>query len=154
MRIFRLHRAKRAASDFGGSMLYSSRWNVAGTPMLYAASSLSLACLEILVHVKPDQVPIDYVYSSAKLKARPRKADFRGEVEDQESTQRFGQWWSNQRHDLAIQVPSAVIPLESNVLVNPTHSRFGEIVWEPARAFRFDPRLLRTGFESRPGVIL
>ncbi|MGI8745596.1 MAG: RES family NAD+ phosphorylase [Bryobacteraceae bacterium] len=144
MRIFRLHRAQRAATDYGGSMLYSNRWNIAGTPMLYAASSLALACLEILVHLKPDQVPPGYVYSTGKLDHRPRQAGFRGDVEDEESTRLFGQWWSNQRQEVAILVPSVVISQERNVLLNPTHSGFDRILWEASRPFQFDKRLLRT----------
>ena len=135
-------------------MLYSNRWNMAGTPMLYASTSLALACLEILVHLKPDQVPPTYVYSSAKLDHRPRQAGFRGDAGDEESTRLFGQWWSNQRQEVSILVPSVVIPMERNVLLNPTHSAFGHIVWETSRPFSFDERLLRTGTEKHPSAIL
>lgn len=152
MRIFRLHRGQRQASDYGGSMLYSNRWNMAGTPMLYSSTSLALACLEILVHLRPDQVPPTYVYSCARLEKRPSQANFRGDVGDEESTRLYGQWWSNQRKDVSILVPSAVIPHERNVLLNPTHSAFGDIVWEPPQPFRFDDRLLRKAPE--PSVIL
>jgi RES domain-containing protein len=135
-------------------MLYANRWNLAGTPTLYASSSLALACLEILVHLKPDQVPAGYVYSMAKLDVRPSPASFRGDVEDEDSTRLFGQWWSNQRQDVAILVPSVVIPQERNVLLNPTHSGFGDIVWETSRPFGFDKRLLRMGTGPHPNAIL
>lgn len=47
-----------------GAIKTGGRWNERGTPALYAASSLSLACLEILVHMRwTDLVPPDYVYS-------------------------------------------------------------------------------------------
>ncbi len=113
--------------------------------MLYAASSVSLACLEVLVHVMPDQIPPAYVYSSAKLTRRPQVADFRGEVEDEVSTRRYGQWWANERRDVAILVPSVVVPSERNILLNPTHSDFDQIVWDAPKVFGFDKRLLRTG---------
>ena len=87
-------------------------------------------------------MPPEYVYSTAKLAHRPPIAGFRGEVEDEESTRRYGQWWSNQRADVAIQVPSVVIPSERNVLLNPTHSEFSEIAWE-TQPFHIDKRLLR-----------
>jgi RES domain-containing protein len=144
MRIFRLHRGQRAPTDYGGSQLYSSRWNLAGTPMLYAASSLPLACLEVLVHLMPGQIPPAYVFSSAKLNRRPHLADFRGDVEDEISTRRYGQWWANDRSSVAILVPSVVIPSERNILLNPTHSDFGTIVWDQPEPFAFDRRLLRT----------
>lgn len=134
-------------------MLYSNRWNTAGTPMLYAASSLSLACLEILVHLKPEQVPPSYVYSTAIIRGRPPQASFRGDVEDEESTRRFGQWWSNQRQEVAIQVPSVVIQSENNVLLNPTHLKFNNILWETSRSFHFDSRLLRSVSPRSPVIL-
>ncbi|HEY6343301.1 MAG TPA: RES domain-containing protein [Bryobacteraceae bacterium] len=72
MRIFRLHRARRASSDFGGSLIYPGRWNPAGTPMLYASTSLSLSCLELLVHLTPDLMPLEYAYSAAELDPTPK----------------------------------------------------------------------------------
>ena len=57
--------------------------------MLYAASTLSLACLELLVHLPPNQIPLDLVYSWAELKETPAAADFWGDVADHDSTRRF-----------------------------------------------------------------
>lgn len=143
MRIFRLHRKQRAPSDFGGSLVYAGRWNTAGTPMLYAASSLSLCCLEVLVHLTSNQMPAHYIYSSATLEESPAIADYRGDIGDEVSTRRFGQWWATQRTALAIRVPSVVIPIEFNVLLNPTHVNFNNVVWDSSEPFRFDERLLR-----------
>ena len=143
MLIFRLHRKQRAPSDYGGSLLYSGRWHIAGTPMLYAASSLSLACLEVLVHLQANQLPADYLYSSATLADLPGLAGYHGDIQDQLSTRRFGQWWATQRDELAIRVPSVVIPIESNLLLNPTHADFNKVTWNSSEPFRFDERLLR-----------
>jgi len=95
--------------------------------MLYAGSTLSLACLEMLVHLPPNQIPIDLVYSWAELKETPAAADFRGDVADQDST-RFGQRWATGVEAAAIRVPSVIIPIEFNVLLNPTHSVYGDRV--------------------------
>src|SRR5579862_737252 len=92
MRIFRLHRRQRAASDYSGSLRFASRWNPAGTPMLYASTALSLACLELLVHLSPDQIPLDYVYTAADIPIDPAPHDFRGSLRDSEATQRYGAW--------------------------------------------------------------
>src|SRR5947209_17003678 len=143
MHLFRLHRAQRRAADYGGSLLYANRWNQAGTPMLYASSSLALACLEVLVHLTPSQIPSDYVYSVATLDEPPEVADFRGDPADELATRRFGQWWANERQELAIQVPSVIVPVEFNVLLSPTHSDFTRIRWYSEGRFSFDPRLLR-----------
>ena len=61
MTIYRMHRAKRPAGDYRGAMVAGGRWNPIGTAMLYTAEHLSLACLEVLVHLDKDQLPRDYV---------------------------------------------------------------------------------------------
>jgi RES domain-containing protein len=143
MRIFRLHRRQRAASDYSGSLRFASRWNPAGTPMLYASTALSLACLELLVHVSPDQIPLDFVYTTAVIPGEPAAHDFHGTLRDAESTRRYGQSWTASLASLAIYVPSVIIPAELNVLVNPVHDAFQDVVWDTPRLFEFDPRLLR-----------
>ena len=44
-------------------------------------------------------------------------------------------------HHLAMLVPSAVLPAESNILINPRHARFGEIQIGDAETHPFDRRL-------------
>jgi RES domain-containing protein len=43
--------------------------------------------------------------------------------------------------ELAIQVPSVVIPEESNILLNTKHPGYNALRWSDPRPFRFDPRL-------------
>jgi RES domain-containing protein len=142
MRIYRLHRRHRAADDYQGSLIQPNRWNPAGVPMLYCSSALSLACLEVLVHVAVAEIPPDYVYSSAELSAEAETADFRGDLGDEDATRRFGHAWATSVRSLAILVPSVVIPMEFNVLLNPVHATFGSVMWSVGRPFRFDQRLL------------
>jgi RES domain-containing protein len=150
MAVIRLHRKQRLASNYDGSLLYAGRWNPAGTPMLYASTSLSLACLEILVHLSPRQMPVDYVYSKAKFKPLGAEAeylavtDFRGDLGDVDSTRRAGLAWALQRKIVGLLVPSVIIPTEMNVLLNPLHPAFEELAWGDPEPFEFDPRLFNT----------
>ena len=143
MQLYRLHRRHRAAADYQGSLIQPNRWNPAGVPVLYCSSALSLACLEVLVHLAPDEIPPDYVYSSAELKSVPEAADFQGDLADQDATRRYGHSWAISRRSLALLVPSVVIPVEFNVLLNPIHPAYAEVLWNASRAFPFDRRLLR-----------
>jgi len=143
MRLFRLHRGHRAAADYQGSLIQSSRWNPAGVPMLYCSTALSLACLEALVHLGPDQIPPDYVCSSTELEALFETAEFRGDLADEEATRRVGHAWATSRRSLGLLVPSVVIPVEFNVLLNPVHESYADVIWNAPEPFRFDPRLLR-----------
>ena len=45
-------------------------------------------------------------------------------------------------NQLAIQVPSIVIPEEFNILLNPNHAHYRDLAWSEPLPFRFDPRLL------------
>jgi len=118
MAVIRLHGKQRAASNYDGSLLYAGRWNPVGTPMLYASTSLSLACLEILVHLSPRQTPEDYVYSTANFKPLGgaeaeylAASDFRGDLRDVDSTRRAGLAWVMHRQSLGLLVPSVIIAI-------------------------------------------
>lgn len=141
MRVYRLHRRHRSASDYTGSLLYPGRWHPQGTPVLYFSVALSLACLEQLVHLAPNEIPADYAFTTAEVNTEPEVADFRGSFEDVDATRRYGHRWATDQRSLAILVPSLIIPVEYNLLLNPVHAGFGEVIWGAPQAFAFDPRL-------------
>jgi RES domain-containing protein len=62
MKIYRMHRAARAPGDYKGATVAGGRWNPIGTPMLCAARHLSLARVEVLVHLDKSQLPRGYVW--------------------------------------------------------------------------------------------
>jgi RES domain-containing protein len=62
MTIVRLTRARYSPKDPTGAKLRGGRWNSPGNSVLYASSTLSLACLEVLVHIREvGLIPPDYV---------------------------------------------------------------------------------------------
>ena len=61
MIVYRISKARYKNDISGtGAKLYGSRWNIAGVPMLYTAENISLAVLEILVHLQDVEIPTDY----------------------------------------------------------------------------------------------
>jgi len=140
MTIYRMHRSARAAGDYTGAMLAGGRWNPIGTPMLYTAEHLSLACIEILVHLDKSQLPRDYVWSRTELPKTPGVLPV-GDLTHIGSCQAAGQAWVEAGNQLSVQVPSVVIPEEVNVLLNPNHAGYCDLAWSEPRPFRFDPRL-------------
>jgi RES domain-containing protein len=148
MKIYRMHRAVRAAADYSGAMLAGGRWNPIGTPMLYTAKHLSLACLEILVHLDKSELPRDYVWSWTDLPQNPERLQF-DDLNHVSSCQAAGHSWVRTAGELAVQVPSVVIPAESNFLLNPAHEGYSKLFWDEPRPFRFDPRL----FGSEPRTL-
>lgn len=143
MKIYRMHRLARAVGDYTGAMLAGGRWNPIGTPMLYTAQHLSLACIEVLVHLDKSQLPRDYVWSKTQLPNPPEALSF-GSLNRIASCQAAGHSWVGTGNQLAVQVPSIAIPEEVNVLLNPRHAGYHDLVWSEPRPFRFDPRLFIT----------
>ena len=59
MRVYRISRPEYVATALlgNGAALAPGRWNSRGVRLAYTASSVSLAMLEILVHVNREDVP-------------------------------------------------------------------------------------------------
>jgi RES domain-containing protein len=55
--------------------------------------------------------------------------------------QALGDAWWEARRSVAWVVPSALVPEEPNVLLNPLHPDYPALAIEYARTFRFDPRM-------------
>lgn len=58
------------------------------------------------------------------------------------STKAIGDRWVKQARSAVLQLPSAIIPGESNYLLNPAHPHFRKIVIGKPEPFTFDPRLI------------
>lgn len=149
MRVWRVTRRAHAVADGEGARLYGGRWNLPGTPVVCASGSLSLAVLEYLVHVDRDLAPSDLVSIAAEIpeSLRIEKADARKLPKnwqaplDQGHLQQLGSDWVLKQASAVLQVPSALIPLEFNYLLNPSHPEFARIVWADPVPFSLDPRL-------------
>ena len=131
-----------------GAARSGGRWNSPGLKAVYAADSLALAALEILVR-------IDRAERGLRFSAVPIEMDDRQIVSlDQrlpagwraspapKITQTIGDAWLRAGSALALRLPSAVVPEEFIYLLNPEHRGFPRILPGPARRFEFDPRLL------------
>ncbi|MBV9940093.1 MAG: RES family NAD+ phosphorylase [Acidobacteriaceae bacterium] len=157
---FRLCAAYRDPRDPTGARKRGGRWNSPGKAMLYAASSLSLACLEILVHLRdPANLP-DFIYSEIKIPTDEIRFWSWPEsetpllLESENLSRDIGDRWLNGHSPAltqpnyadnsapALQVPSVVVPQEHNILINPEHPRFLRLIWSDPKPFRIDPRLV------------
>jgi hypothetical protein len=85
----------------------------------------------------------DYVWSRTELRPRPGSLQF-ANLNHIASCQAAGHSWVGADNELAVQVPSIVIPDEVNVLLNPNHACYRDLEWSEPLPFRFDPRLFMT----------
>ena len=58
-----------------------------------------------------------------------------------QSTQELGTKWMIESQYVVVSVPSVVVPMERNFLLNPTHPAFSKIRVGPPFAIDIDPRL-------------
>ncbi len=132
-----------------GARLYGGRWNRKGTPMVYTAGSQSLAMLEMLVQDEP--LRANYVVIPATLpdsleieRIDPAQlpADW-CDLATREQLQALGTAWARRRSSAVLAVPSAVIPMETNYLLNPLHPAYPEIEIGTAETFITDLRLVK-----------
>ncbi|MCK5542442.1 MAG: RES domain-containing protein [Desulfobacterales bacterium] len=132
--------------DGEGARLYGGRWNSPGTAMIYAAENLSLATLEMLVNLSSEillnlfaAVPILFEEKYIqKLKTLPGGWD---EIPAGHFSKTIGDDWIEKRESLVLEVPSVIISLEHNYLINPMHPDFLKLkIGEPFN-FGFDERL-------------
>jgi RES domain-containing protein len=156
MKIWRICRAPYAAEAFSGegARRFGGRWNTRGVPMVYASTSLSLAAIELFVHLEPGQQPSDLIYLSAHLPdGEPARTIEPTELPpdwwtDEPAVEAItardlGDAWIRSRASLAMMVPSVPIRAEWNVLLNPLHPRIGELRIDPAQPFIFDARMFQ-----------
>ncbi len=154
MRVWRICRAAFAAEAFSGAgaRRFGGRWNSRGVPMVYASSSLALAAIELYVHLEPNQQPGDLVFLSALLPAgEPLRSVAEADLPDGwrlaenpaglEATRALGDGWAKAGDSLAMEVPSAALRPERNLLLNPAHPAAKEIVVTPPEPFVFDARM-------------
>jgi len=156
MRVWRicLKRFAEAAFLGEGARLFSGRWNPAGVPMVYTATSLSLAAIEFFVHIEADAEPEGLVSVSAELPIDARALRQQGEHLlaslpldwrrlEHPALRKIGTDWIHVGRSLAMMVPSAVIDGEWNVLINPAHPDAVSIALEEPKPFHFDARMFK-----------
>jgi RES domain-containing protein len=147
-RIVKTRLAARAF-DGEGARRYGGRWNSPGTRMVYTSQSVSLAVLELLVHLQASPLLASYALRSTRFDARLVSAVDRSSLPSDwrafpapPALQRIGDAWIAGGSSVVLEVPSAIVEGESNYLINPTHPDFRRLRSGPPVRFRLDPRLL------------
>ncbi len=131
-----------------------ARWNSAGIFIIYTAASRSLACLENIVHmgsidiVKPFvtmviSIPDDIEMKELVTSSLPDGWSQTGEMAYLKCRS-FGDKWAKDAETAILKVPSAIVPFESNYLINPGHPNFNKVSIVNKEQFSFDHRIKKT----------
>jgi RES domain-containing protein len=150
MNVYRITTAEWAGIlDGEGAKETGGRWNSVGYPLLYTARYASTALVEVMVHVDLDLMPDDYrlvtieVPDDAPFRTI-RSADFPPDwrsVPEHPWFKATGDVWIQTQDTLSLVVPSAVVPLDSNIMINPMHPDWKRCRVSNVEPFPIDARL-------------
>ena len=132
-----------------GARLFGGRWNPQGLACIYTSENLSLALLEKYVHAQSKE----NMQRVAVLKIEiPDEKGLLFHVDEKLLKQNwpndisYSQWIGEQiLKDLSViafTVPSAIIPSERNVIINPSATKFDLVKFLSTVDFSTDLRLL------------
>ena len=136
--------------DGEGARVNGGRWNSAGVPVVYTSATLSLAVLETLVHADGELAALlgrvafevavpEEVITEIALADLPRGWS---DPVAPPTLKALGDAWVSGGSSPVLRIPSAVVTVEYNYVLNPRHPDFGKLAIGPGRPLPIDPRLL------------
>jgi len=149
MRAWRIAKARHALDRSGaGGLAEGGRWHARGTPVIYAGLTVEICAIEKLVHTGAI-LPADLHLVSLTLPDETALYEpvAAGGLPGWESTPpgpasiEYGTDFLRSGRALGLIVPSAIVPEASNLVVNPLHPRFADVLLVAERPFVFDRRL-------------
>ena len=148
MKVFRISALKYADGLQASGI--AARWNKEGQKVIYTAESRSLACLENVVHRSkrglnglfkiliieiPDHLKMEIPEEKTLPKGWNKTYNYR-------ACQKIGSLWISSGSTAILKVPSALVPQESNYILNTLHPDFQSIRLVDAEEFYFDSRFI------------
>lgn len=152
IKLFRIATSEHISDLSGtGARIYGGRWNYQGYSVVYASGSRSLAALEFLVHVPMALAPEDLSILEINITER---VEIESVNESQlplnwrdypapEQLADIGTKWLKSKSSLLLEIPSAVVNKEVNILINTLHKDIKNVSLVSIEKFSFDSRLIR-----------
>lgn len=152
IRAWRVFKHARLVTDLlgEGSRLYGGRFNRKGIAVIYSSDSLALAAMEILVHIQSTSLLGKYVFRQLTfdeslietLSPVHLPHSWRDEP-PAVSVQQIGDLWVREKRSAVLRVPTALLPVGANFILNPAHADFGKVGFDPPESLTFSSRLIQ-----------
>jgi RES domain-containing protein len=148
--LWRLYRARHGPGLDGlGGLFADGRWHTLGERVVYFGGSAAIVVLERLAHTDPDLLPGDLRLARFEFPAPVLETKVEEFAtlpaswnQDENATRRIGGRWRRQGSSCLLTVPSAILPEESNFVLNPEHPDAKRLRLVRERPFTFHPRLI------------
>ncbi len=153
MKVYRITKAQYSGDLSGkGAELYAGRWNSQGNKMVYTSGSAALALLEtlawtpmstllaagfVLMVIECPDTSMGEVSTSALSEGWNRLHGY-------PATQKLGDNWLIRGDTLLFRVPSAILTMESNFLLNPAHLLMSEVKIVEIFDLQLDHRVVKS----------
>lgn len=130
-----------------GAKQYGGRWNDKGVAMVYFAQTRAMAVMEVLVHLRPEDIDRDFILAvfevyedkilTVEFKDLPKTWKEESEVEN---LKKIGNKFITDGKYLIMKVPSVILEEDFNLVLNPNHPDAEKIKLVEKRIFKFDLR--------------
>lgn len=136
--------------DGSGGLRAPGRWHTRGHRIVYCAPNPATALLEILVHaeIDVDDIPVSFRYLEIDVPASISIETLNVEAlpgtwhSNPQATRGAGDEWLHSGRTALFGVPSVIVPVTWNVLMNPRHPDSLQIRIIRTYEHGIDPRLL------------
>ncbi len=150
MNVYRISKCNYIRDLTGsGSARYSGRWHNKGTYVLYTAATPSLALLESVVHISRIVIAA-YCMVCLNIPEDKITAFLPGDLPGDwyghppaDHLKTIGDKFISNNKFLGLKLPSAIMPEESNILLNPNHADFSQVRILYERTIPIDERLVK-----------
>lgn len=155
MRAWRISKSKRARDLSGmGAAIEGGRWNDAEVPAVYLGLSPAICCLETFVHQTcrpqiPMKITVLELPDDPALYLEPALSDLPAmwaALPADRPSMAYGTAWLTRNEQLGLILPSAVLSIERNIMLNPRHPAMSRVQIVDVLDFTYDPRM----FSVRP----
>lgn len=133
-----------------GAETTGGRWNRKGTAVVYTSQSAALACLETLLHLNAGGLPLNRylieirvpiaIWAKRAIFDMPNNIGWDAIPASKVSIDWGDDWVKSQSSLLAV-VPSVIVPIEQNILINPRHADAQKLVTVKLSRWTYDARL-------------
>jgi len=149
LRLFRICRNIYNPMDPTGASQTPGRWHNLGQGVLYFCSSLAMCILELKANSIPFSVlRKEYQYIDLEIDTDnitveevPKSFYSKDWVLDRQKTQEYGDQWFKAGSSLILKVSSAVLPTDSNFILNTAHPNFTKLKFQKPLSIPLDPRV-------------
>lgn len=147
---WRIVRPEFAAGAFSGddAVENAGRWHSAGTRIVYVSEYVSLATLEVFVHMRKRRILPTYAIFRCSIPENLIETFDKSQLPQNwhespapPELQKIGDLWVQSRRSAVLKVPAAVTQIEFNYLLNPVHEDFHLIEIGEPQTYRFGLRL-------------